>query len=158
MLDPVADENHLPRSIKAHFSPDFWSVGTFSTQSGFMGILADTGHPALSGFPTGFHSEWQWWELCSRRAFILPDGMKSIVTGLDSYAYMRNLSLLFEARIGKGKLILSSMGLLDGIGFPEVNAMLESLTAYAASEDFAPEQELTEEALCELVREDSVTE
>lgn len=151
ILDPIADEKHLPGTVKAQFSTDFWSVGTFPSQSGFMGVLVDETHPVFKKFPTQFHSDWQWWQLTSKRAFILPEGMKSLITGMDCYARLRNLSLLFEAKVGKGRLIASSMGLLDNSCLPEVNAMLASLCDYASSEMFAPTQELTEEALRALI-------
>ena len=64
---------------------------------------------------------------------------------------MRNLSLLFEAKVGQGKLLVSSMGLLSDGRLPEVNAMLTSICDYAASEVFAPTQEMTEETLRALI-------
>lgn len=152
LLDPISDEEHFPRSIKAQFSTDFWSVGTFPSQSGFMGICVDEKHSAFTNFPTSFHSDWQWWQLTSHRAMILPNGYKSIVTGLDSYARLRNLSLLFEAKVGRGKLLVSSMNLTRDRHIPEVGAMLESLCAYAASEMFEPVQCMTEEDLRALVQ------
>ena len=151
ILDPISDEAHFPKSIKAQFSTDFWSVGTFPGQSGFMGCLVDETHPVFKKFPTQFHSDWQWWQLTSKRAMILPDGVRSLITGLDSYARMRNLSLLFEAKVGQGKLLVSSMGLLSDGRLPEVNAMLTSICDYAASEVFAPTQEMTEETLRALI-------
>ena len=54
LMDPPADKNHLPRSIQAQFTTDFWSVGTFASQSGFMGCLMDPGHPVFRLFPTDF--------------------------------------------------------------------------------------------------------
>lgn len=150
-LNPPSDEKHFTKSIKAQFSTDFWSVGTFPMQSGFMGVYLDEKHPAMQDFPTENHSNWQWWQLTHHRAMILPDGVKSIITGLDSYARMRNLSLLFEAKVGKGKLLLSSMNLLQDSNYPEVNAMLVSLCKYVSSKDFNPTQEIKEETLKEIV-------
>ncbi len=152
LLDPVSDEAHFPQSVKAQFSTDFWSVGTFPSQSGFMGVCVDETHPAFAQFPTSFHSDWQWWQLTSHRAMILPDGMQSIVTGLDSYARLRNLSLLFEVKVGAGRLLVSSMNLTADRHLPEVGAMLASLCAYAASDAFDPAQDMTEETLCALVK------
>lgn len=151
LLDPPSDEEHFPASIKAQFSTDFWSVGTFPSQSGFMGCYLDRKHPAFRKFPTENHSDWQWWHLTHHRAMILPDGTESLVKGLDSYARMRNLSLLFEARVGKGKLLVSSMDLLRGKKYPEVGAMLASLREYIASADFDPKQTMEIGTLRELI-------
>ena len=39
-------------SISTCFTTDFWSVGTFSSQEGYMGCLIDTTHPIFTDFPT----------------------------------------------------------------------------------------------------------
>ena len=151
LLDPPADEAHFPQSVQAQFTTDFWSVGTFAAQSGFMGCLLDPGHPAFHAFPTDFHTDWQWWPMCRGRAMILPPGFQPLVTGIDCYARLRNLGLLLEANIMGGRLVLSSMGLHDKQEHPEARALLSSIVRYMASNDFHPEQRLTEEQLRTLV-------
>lgn len=151
-LTPPAAAEHFPLSIKAQFTTDFWSVGTFAGQSGFMGCLIDPAHPVFAEFPTEFHSNWQWWAMCQGRAMILPEGMTALVTALDCYARMRNLGMLTEVRAGAGKLMLSSMGLLEQLQYPEAGALLQSILNYMASRAFRPEQELPLAALGELVR------
>jgi hypothetical protein len=151
LMDPPADENHLPRSIQAQFTTDFWSVGTFASQSGFMGCLMDPDHAVFHRFPTDFHTNWQWWPMCRGRAMILPPGMRSLVTGIDCYARMRNLGLLLEANVLNGRLVLSSMGLHGIQKHPEAQALLSSIIHYMASDTFNPDQSLTEDQLRELV-------
>ena len=151
-LTPKSDKEHLPRSIQAQFTTDFWSVGTFSSQEGGMGQLIDETHPIFAGFPTECHTDWQWWAMASRRAIILPRPMKGIVTEMDSYAYMRPMAQLLEFRCGGGKVLLSSMELQGLQQYPEARALLASIYTYLDSEDFDPCQEMTEEELMELVR------
>ena len=152
LLDPPADEDHLPQSIQAQFTTDFWSVGTFAGQSGFMGCLMEPGHPVFRRFPTDFHTDWQWWPMCRGRAILLPPGVRSLVTGIDCYARMRNLGMLLEANVCKGRLVLSSMGLHRIQEYPEARALLSSIVQYMASDAFRPEQTFTEDQLRALVR------
>lgn len=151
-LTPKSDQEHLPRSIQAQFTTDFWSVGTFSRQEGGMGQLIDAKHPVFAGFPTESHTDWQWWAMASQRAIILPRPMKSIVTEMDSYAYMRPMAQLLEFRCGGGKVLLSSMELQGLQQYPETRALLASLYSYMDSEDFEPCQEMTVEEVAALVR------
>ena len=117
-----------------------------------MGQLIDETHPVFEDFPTEFHTNWQWWPMAGQRAVILPKMMKSIVTEMDSYAYMRPMTQLLECRCGGGRLLLSSMGLQNLLQYPEARALLSSIYRYLASEKFAPEQEMTPETMAELVR------
>ncbi len=152
-LDPPASQEHFPHSIQAQFTTDFWSVGTFPKQSGFMGCYMDPSHPVFAQFPTEFHSNWQWWSMCKGRSMILPDHIEPLVTGMDCYARMRKMGLLLEARVGKGRLMLSSMGLLDLLEYPEGKALCRSIYAYMESMEFAPNQALTLDELTNLVRD-----
>ena len=152
-LDPPAGKEHFPRSIGAQFTTDFWSVGTFAKQEGFMGCCMDPDHPVFREFPTEFHSNWQWWPMCRGRSMLLPEHVEPLVAGLDCYARMRKMGLLLEARVGKGRLMLSSMGLLDLLAYPEGKALCRSICSYMESPEFAPSQPLSEEELQELVQD-----
>lgn len=151
-LSPRSDKEHLPQSIQAQFTTDFWSVGTFSGQEGGMGQLIDERHPLFADFPTEFHTEWQWWIFATQRAVILPRPMKAIVAELDSYAYLRPMAQLLEFRCGGGRVLFSTLGLQDLQEYPEARALLNSVYRYLESKDFAPGQELAPEELAELVK------
>ena len=44
------------------FSSIFWNTAWTNRQPPHtLGILCDPAHPALAGFPTESHSNWQWW-------------------------------------------------------------------------------------------------
>lgn len=142
-VTPPATQEALPHSIQNQFTTDFWSVGTFSYQDGGMGLLIDRQHPALADFPTESHSNWQWWVMSKGRAVVVPDTLRSIVTVMDCYNRLRSLSCLFECRVGPGRLLFSSMGLMEHTQYPEVRALLNSLLRYMDSPEFTPQQELT---------------
>ena len=142
-LTPPATEAQFPNSIATHFTTDFWSVGTFPSQSGFMGLLVDPMHPVFAGFPTEFHSNWQWWAMCQGRAMVLPKGIPPLITALDCYARMRHMGMLAEFKVGGGKLVISSMGLMEQLAYPEVAALVQSILSYMASKAFEPTAYIT---------------
>lgn len=151
-LSPDADRESLPNSIKTQFTTDFWSVGTFAEQEGGMGQLIDTEHPIFRNFPTDFHTDWQWWIVATKRAVVLPRPMKTIITEMDSYAFLRPMAQMIEFRCLKGKVLLSTMELHKSQQYPEVRALQASIYTYLSGENFEPAEEITEEELSMLVR------
>jgi len=141
--DPEGED--FPDSIRSTFSTDFWSVGTFASQEGSMGLLIDEEHPLFADYPTRFHTDHQWFVQSSQRALILPEGVKSIVTVLDSYAYLRNMGMLLEFRCLRGRVFVSSLGQIGRTEYPECRALLSSIYRYLASDAFEPEQVISYE-------------
>jgi len=146
------------------FSPVFWNTSwTRGQPPHTLGLLCDPEHPALASFPTDYHSDWQWWYLVSRAAAFsldtLPAGLRPIVHVIDDWFTNRRLGLVFEAKVGAGKLLVSSID-LDGdlAENPVARQMRKSLLDYAASDAFAPEVEVDPALLHALVREPSFLE
>ncbi len=156
-LAPDSDKESLPNSIKSTFTTDFWSVGTFSSQEGSMGLLIDNEHPLFKDYPTSFYTDRQWFMQSLQRALILPDGIGSIVTVMDSYAYLRNMGMLLEFNCLKGRVFISTMGLHNLQNYPECRALLSSIYRYLSSDDFAPSREIAFEndprgwSLCDIL-------
>ena len=151
-LSPDADRESLPNSIKTQFTTDFWSVGTFAEQEGGMGQLIDTEHPIFRNFPTDFHTDWQWWIVAGKRAVILPRSMKSVITEMDSYAFLRPMAQLIEFNCLNGKVLLSTMELHKSLQYPEARALQAAIYEYLSGEEFRPAEELTVEELRTMVR------
>ena len=151
-LSPDADRERLPNSIKTQFTTDFWSVGTFAEQEGGMGQLIDTEHPIFRNFPTDFHTDWQWWIVAGKRAVILPRSMKSVITEMDSYAFLRPMAQLIEFNCLNGKVLLSTMELHKSLQYPEARALQAAIYEYLSGEEFRPAEELTVEELRTMVR------
>ena len=143
---PKSEEASFHNSIRAQFSTDFWSVGTFGRQEGAMGQLIQKDHPLFKEFPTESHTNWQWWPMANQRAVVLPESVglgktfDAIITEMDSYAFLRPMAQLFECRVGKGKLLYSTLGLQDLQQYPEGRALLRAIYKYLASDAFAPKQ------------------
>ncbi len=144
----------FPRELKfAHalpgrFLPVFWSPIWFPDQKpNTMGVLCDPRHPALAQFPTENHSDWQWWDLlqnsCSMILDDTPVEYRPIVQIMDNFARNHRLGVLFEARVGEGRLLACTINLADRLQQrPAARQLWASLTAYLASKRFRPAREL----------------
>lgn len=127
--------------ITGKFVQVFWSPVHFPNQPGTMGLLTDPKHPALATFPTEFHTNWQWWDLCKQSKSLEMKQLEAdkIVTVIDNFFKNRNLSNLFEVKVGNGTLIFSAMDLHSNLEKrPVANCMLSSLINYMNSESFTP--------------------
>jgi hypothetical protein len=133
------------------FSSIFWNTAWTRRQAPHtLGILCDPKHPALADFPTDGYSNWQWWYLVSRAGAMILDGLptalRPTVQVIDDWFTNRKLGLVFEAKVGGGRLLVSSIDLRTGMdGNPVARQMLHSLLSYAADTRFKPTVELTAE-------------
>jgi hypothetical protein len=113
-----------------------------------MGLLLDPAHPAFAQFPTEFYSDWQWWDILAQSSTLMLDkaspGFRPILRVMDNFARNGNLGDLFEARVGKGRLLFCSMNLNDPANQRlAARQLLASLYAYAGSDKFRPAQQLS---------------
>ncbi len=138
------------------FSSIFWNTAwTRGQKPHTLGILCNPEHPALSEFPTEYHSNWQWWDAMSHSNAIVLDEfspeLKPIVRVIDDWFKNRRLALVFEAKVGKGKLIVSGIDLHTNLkDRPEAQQILYSLKKYMASDHFDPEVELDAKSITGL--------
>lgn len=141
------------KGIKGRFVPVFWSPVHFPNQPGTMGLLIDDEHKALADFPTKTHTEWQWWDLCIRSKSVIIDSLpvKPIVRVIDNFVTNHKLATVFEAKVGEGKLLFSSMDLQTDLDErPAARQLRKSLIDYMASEAFEPDAELSAENVLTL--------
>ena len=155
----------LPESIEGMWASDFWNWGMFKSLSeerhmpvapGTLGILCDPKHPALADFPTEFHSDWQWFHLLQNsRALILdgmPAGTRPLVQVIDNYERAHRLGVIFEARVGSGRLLVSAIDLMGQQDKPEARQLMHSLLRYMNSNRFEPATEMDFEQLATILR------
>jgi hypothetical protein len=150
--------------VAVGFSSIFWNTSWTRGQAPHtMGILCDPKHEVFKDFPTDFHSNWQWWELIhGSQAMVLDDLSPSLdpaVKLIDTWFKNRRLALLFEANIGKGKLIVSSMDLLTSHDSrPAARQLYYSIAQYMQSDKFNPQVNLRQEDISALANQISNTE
>lgn len=133
----------FPGTPGGGFTPDFWCWSMFKNIPGTLGLAIEASHPALADFPTDAHSNWQWFHLARAAQPVgldgLPAGLAPIVEVIDNPERARRLGLLFEARVGPGRLLVCGLDLPAlAPRHPEARALLASLLRYAASPGFAP--------------------
>jgi len=157
-------------SVGGAFPTDFWCWPMFAQGAikqglepapGTQGFICDPKHPALADFPTEFHSNWQWWQMTKNsRPLILdetPADYRPIIHVIDNFARNHKLGLLFETKVGKGKLLVYAADLPALQGHPEVRQLMQSLLRYAGSPAFDPKTELESTWLKRLCGSSSVT-
>lgn len=150
-------------SVGGLFIPDYWNYRMFKGISesnkkpvspGTMSILTDPQDPLLSDFPTEFYTNWQWWPIVKNsRPFILdntPKDYRPIVQVVDNIERNHKLGLIFEFKVGKGKLLVCMSKLKAIQDKPEGRQLYSSILKYMSSDKFNPSQTLTQLELVSL--------
>jgi hypothetical protein len=127
------------------FSSIFWNTAWTKNQPPHtLGILCNPEHPLFSGFPTEFHSNWQWWDPVSHSQAMILDGfpaeLKPLIQPIDTWFENRRLALAFEVKTGGGKLVVCSIELKENLSKRPVSGqLLASIIKYMNSNSFNPE-------------------
>ena len=130
--------------VAVGFSSIFWNTAwTGGQKPHTLGILCNPKHPALELFPTEYYSNWQWWDAMSHCDAIqlnsFPVELKPIVQIIDDWVSNRKLALLFEAKVGKGSILISGADLSTNMeNRLEAKQLKASLLKYMESEKFNP--------------------
>ncbi|MGA2864720.1 MAG: discoidin domain-containing protein [Verrucomicrobiota bacterium] len=150
-----------PKLSGAHprlgFEPIFWNRYMFNTQERqTLGLLCHPRHPALAQFPTAFYQDWQWNEIVSGgRAMVLDDlprELRPMVQVIDDWNTNRKLGLVWECRVGPGRLLVCSADLARELAQrPAARQLRTSLLAYVAGKEFNPKIEVSQDALARLL-------
>jgi len=157
LIPPNRVRNTQSHKVMLGFSSIFWNTAWTRRQPPTtLGILCDPKHPALAGFPTDFHSNWQWWYLVSRAGAMilddLPNDLQPTVRVIDDWVTNHKLGLVFEAKVGKGKLVVCSIDLKHDLDSnPVARQLRASLLNYMASKRFNPEATVSKEDLERLL-------
>ena len=139
--------------IVQHFVPTFWNTSWFKMRPPHtVGSWIDSAHPLFRHFPTDNYTNLQWWELTNRAQCMMTSHISgqfnSIVQPIDTWFLSRRLSTLFEARVSKGRLIMTSLDLRNRLNNrPVARELMHALLAYMQSDDFRPTQTVTIEQI-----------
>lgn len=123
--------------------PVFWNRLMGPAWGRMLGTWSNTKHPALAGFPTEAHFDWQWAEIISNVRAVnldrLPRQLQPIVWAIDDWNRNYKLSLVFECSVGRGRLMVSSFALENSPdSSPVARQLRRSLLDYMASARFQP--------------------
>lgn len=139
-----AGKVQMGKDIAMHFLPVFWNTSWFKMRPPHTtGIYVDPKNPAFKYFPTEDFSNFQWWSLVNKQQVMwlkdFPHDFRPLVQPIDTWFLNRRLGLVFEAKVGNGKLMVCSADLSSDLeGRPAAKQLLYSLTKYMESKDFDP--------------------
>lgn len=138
------------------FQTDYWNYRMFKTiceknhkpvSPGTLGILCDPKHPIFKGFPTEMHTNWQWYDVVKASRPMILDNLivsyRPIVQVIDNVERNHRLGLVFEFRVGRGKLL---MFMSD-----KNNELYYSILNYMNSDDFNPTYDIQLSELMEAL-------
>ncbi|MCG7382038.1 glycoside hydrolase family 2 TIM barrel-domain containing protein [Paenibacillus sp. ACRRY] len=160
----LASPGQVTNAIEGLYSTDFWCYPMFRSISesmnkpvpvGTLGLLIQNDHPALQHFPSEMHSTYPWWNIVTHSRSIimddLPAELQPIVQTIDNFERNHKLGLLFECKVGNGKVLVGALDYDQLLGQIEGRQFIHSLLQYMESDDFKPTHEMTVTALNQLL-------
>ena len=146
------------------FPPDFWNYGIFKGISewakkpvspGTLGLLTNPNHPIFNDFPTDSHTNWQWFSIIKMSNSLIldstPNDYLPIVQVIDNLERNHKLGLIFEFKIGEGKLLVCMAQLNQIMNHPEAKQLYQSMMNYMSSGQFNPDKEISVAELLHLL-------
>ena len=144
------------REIEQQFQPVFWNTSWFKMRPPHTtGILVNPHHPLFDGFPTDAHADFQWWEIVNRAPVMLlsdfPQGFRPLIQSIDTWFLNRKIGMLIEARVGKGRVVVTTADLESDLeARPAARQLYASLLSYMQSIRFRPAFEVDEDCIRDL--------
>ena len=144
----------LGSDVKQSFLPVFWNTSWFKMRPPHTtGAYIDKSHPLFKyGFPTDSWSNLNWWELLNRAQVMnlmeLPADYQSPIQPIDTWHVSRKLGMLIEAKVGKGRLLMTTMDITNDLERrPVARQMRHAILKYMESDDFQPQLVLTPDVI-----------
>ncbi|WP_163209685.1 sugar-binding domain-containing protein [Bacteroides sp. 519] len=150
LLIPTAD-TYPGQTVGGLFTNDYWNFSMFKSISennkkpvspGTLGYLINDEHPLFDLFPTASHSDWQWWAPAKNARPLIMDALTTevemIVEAIDNTERNHHLGVMFECKVGKGKLLVCMADLVKGSEYKECKQLLHALSVYVNSNAFNP--------------------
>ena len=145
-------------TIKVGFSPIFWNTAWSGKQAPHtLGIYCDPGHPIFNAFPNDGYSDYQWWDIVTGSAAIVMDDFpvdyRPLIYHIDDWFTNRKLGLLFEVRVGNGKMMVCGADIIHDLD-KRISArqFRYSIEKYMISPEFNPACEIESGVLKELIK------
>ena len=144
----------LGSDVKQTYLPVFWNTSWFKMRPPHTtGAYIDHHHPLFRhGFPTDDWANLNWWELLNKAQVMnlrnLPADYQSPIQPIDTWHVSRKLGMLVEARVGKGRLLMTTMDISTQLDRrPVARQMRRAIIDYMQSPDFQPTLQLEPETI-----------
>jgi hypothetical protein len=144
VLLTAAGKVRYGNDVKHSFLPVFWNTSWFKMRPPHTtGAYIDSRHPVFRHFPTDDWQNLNWWELTNRAQVMnlseFPKAYQPMVQPIDTWHVSRKLGMLVEARVLKGRLLMTTMDISHALDTRPVARQLRySILKYMDSPDFKP--------------------
>ncbi|MCD7936658.1 MAG: beta-glucuronidase [Tannerellaceae bacterium] len=148
------------KEVVQYMTPAFWNTSWFKMRPPHtVGTLINNYHPVFRDFPTDTYTGLQWWELIHEADVMemtnFPAAYQPVIQPIDTWFINRKLGMLFEANVGKGKIIVCSVDLTSGLDHrPVARQLYYSILTYMNSHRFVPEHSLDLSLIEDLMKEE----
>jgi hypothetical protein len=141
VLLTAAGKIRYGNDVRHTFLPVFWNTSWFKMRPPHTtGAYIQNSHPVFRDFPTDDWQNLNWWELTNRTQVMnlaeFPKEYQPIVQPIDTWHVSRKLGMLLEARVLKGRLLMTTLPL--SLNSPVARQLRYSILRYMASTDFQP--------------------
>ena len=154
VLLTAAGKVTLGSDVKQTYLPVFWNTSWFKMRPPHTtGAYIDKQHPLFKyDFPTDNWSNLNWWELLNKAQVMnlmeLPASYQPPIQPIDTWHVNRKLGMLIEARVDKGRLLMTTMDISRDLEHRHVaRQMRQAILRYMQSSDFAPTIQLSPEVV-----------
>ena len=116
VLIEAAGKVRYGSDVKQNYLPVFWNTSWFKMRPPHTtGAAIEREHPMFRHFPTDDWANLQWWELLNGAQVMnlgeLPAEYQPPIQPIDTWHLSRKLGMLIEARVLKGRLLMTTMDL-----------------------------------------------
>jgi beta-galactosidase len=127
--------------------PVFWNRQMNPKLESMLGLWCDAAHPALAGFPTEAYCDWQWIDVARNNRAVniekAPAQLRPIVSAVDDWNRNYKLAVIFECKVGQGRLLVCSADIQNNLqNRAAARQLRRSLLDYMAG-DFQPAVSMT---------------
>ena len=141
------------RDVVHRYLPVFWNTSWFKMRPPHTtGAYIQAQHPVFSLFPTDDWQDLQWWELVNGTQVMnlseFPADYQPIVQPIDTWHVSRKLGMMIEARVFKGRLLMTTIDITSHLDRrPVARQLRQSILNYMQGSQFQPQLVLKPEVI-----------
>ena len=161
VLITAAGKVRYGQDVKQSYLPVFWNTSWFKMRPPHTtGAYIDAQHPLFKEFPTDEWSNLNWWELLNKAQVMnlseMPKEYQSPIQPIDTWHVSRKLGMLIEAKVLKGKLLMTTMDITHELDQRVVaRQMRHAILSYMNSDAFTPTLTLTPQLITDLFEKEA---
>lgn len=150
------------KEIIQNFTPVFWNTSWFKMRPPHtLGFVCNPKHPMFADFPTAAYSQMEWWDVLKNAQVMhledFPASFRPIVQPIDTWFLNRRIAFIFEAKVDKGSIIVSSADLSPEVSAarPAARQLYYSIINYMNSAAFKPTTDIAADTIDDLFKSPS---